>query len=98
MGPDSPLVRRGKRIASLMIREVRKNPGAPFIVAFIYLLLLASIYLALGNEGAANLLAEYAYYSLVIGVLLELVSVIRSRPSEEEADEEETTQQNCQEG
>jgi len=54
-----------------------ENWGAPFIIAFMILLMTAAIYLAIRNEAMANLLAEYAYYALVIGVILQLASYIK---------------------
>lgn len=53
-----------------------QNWGAPFIIVFMILLIIAAIYLAFGNEVVANKLAEYAYYNLTIGVLLQLVCFI----------------------
>ncbi len=67
---------------SQMLRSLRSSPGMPFILAFIILLVLAAIYLALGMENQANKLAEYAYYMLVVGVILELFIVIRSGDEE----------------
>ena len=57
---------------------LRENWGAPFVVAFMGLLISAAGYLALGNEAFANELAVYAYYCLVAGVVLQLASYIRS--------------------
>jgi len=54
-----------------------ENWGAPFIVSFMILLITAAVYLAIGNELLANLLAEYAYYALVIGVILQIVVYIK---------------------
>jgi len=59
------------------ITYLTQNWGAPFIIAFTTLLITAATYLALGNEATANKLAEYAYYSLVAGVLLQLACLIR---------------------
>ena len=55
----------------------KENWGAPFIIAFMILLIIAAGYLSAGNESFANELAIYAYYSLVVGVLLQLASFIR---------------------
>jgi len=59
------------------IDYLKRNLGAPFIIAFQILLVSAAIYLAVGAENIANQLAIYAYYSLVIGVFLQLASFIR---------------------
>lgn len=69
----------GQGYFSQMLKSLRDSPGAPFILAFIILLILAAIHLAVGMEDQANKLAEYAYYMLVIGVVLELFAVIRSK-------------------
>lgn len=54
-----------------------ETPGAIPVVHFIVFLITASIYLALGTEALANRLTELAYYSLVIGVSLEIYSVLK---------------------
>jgi len=63
-------IRRGK------IRDFR-DWGAPFIIAFIILLIVCAGFLALGNGALANEVAVYAYYSLVVGVVLQLATFIR---------------------
>ncbi|GEM_PF-5849317 len=57
--------------------EFKENPGRPFIIAFMILLIIAAIFLALGNEFLANKFAEYAYYNLVLGVVLQLIAIIK---------------------
>jgi len=54
-----------------------ENWGAPFIILFMLIMIVAATQLALGNEPLANILAEYAYYALVIGVILQLIAYIR---------------------
>jgi uncharacterized membrane protein YbhN (UPF0104 family) len=61
----------------------KENWGAPFIIAFMILLIIAAIYLSLGNEAYANEIAIYAYYALVIGVFLQLASYIKYAKKEE---------------
>jgi len=56
---------------------LKTNWGAPFIIAFQVLLVFAAGYLATGAEAVANELAVYAYYSLVAGVILQLVSYLK---------------------
>jgi hypothetical protein len=60
-------------------RYVRENWGFPFIVAFILLLLLAAIFLAISNYYTsittlvwAEAIASCAYIVLVVGVVLQL--------------------------
>ena len=51
----------------------RFNWGAPFIIVFMALLVAAAGFLSLGFEVLANDVAVYAYYFLVLGVILQLV-------------------------
>ena len=53
-----------------------ENWGSPFIVVFIALLISAATYLSINNEAIANYLAVYAYYFLVIGVVLQIASYV----------------------
>ena len=63
---------------SLRIKDyLKENWGAPFIIVFMILLTTAAVYLALGDEANANNIAVYAYYSLVIGVFLQLICFIK---------------------
>jgi uncharacterized membrane protein YbhN (UPF0104 family) len=62
----------------------KENWGTPFIIAFMILLIIAAIYLSIGNEAYANEIAIYAYYALVIGVFLQLASYIKYAKKEEE--------------
>jgi len=55
----------------------RVNWGAPFIIVFMILLLIAAGNLAYGFEDAANSLAIYAYYALVLGVVLQLICYLK---------------------
>ena len=56
----------------------KENPGAIPIILFMASLIGAAILLACGNERAANRIAELAYYYLVIGVVLQLVTTVKS--------------------
>lgn len=56
---------------------LKENWGAPFVLAFMALLTVAAWLLASGNEALANDVAVYAYYSLVIGVLLQLAAYVK---------------------
>lgn len=49
------------------------------ILGFIILLIMAAVFLAIGDEGSANLLAEYAYYLLVAGVVFALIDIVKNR-------------------
>jgi hypothetical protein len=52
---------------------VRENWGAPFMVGFMLLLMVVAVSLSIGVTEVANEMAVYAYYALVIGVVLQLV-------------------------
>ncbi len=56
------------------IGDIIEVAGKGLVLAFIVLLVIAATYLALGEESIANVLAEYAYYSLVASVILLIVS------------------------
>jgi hypothetical protein len=65
------------KIRRRWINYLTENWGAPFIVAFMILLTVSAGMLASGNEAVANEVAIYAYYSLVVGVVLQLAAFIR---------------------
>ncbi|MGQ9597770.1 MAG: hypothetical protein ACUVUS_10495 [Thermoproteota archaeon] len=58
-------------------RYFRENPGDPFIMGFQTLLVACAYLLVQGNSELANDVAVYAYYLLVIGIVLQLVMFIR---------------------
>jgi len=60
-------------------KYLKENPGAPFIIAFIAMLITCSILVAYKRISSANKLAIYAFYSLVIGVALQLIASIRHK-------------------
>jgi uncharacterized membrane protein len=68
------------------VASIAYEVGRGAAIAFMVLLVLAAVYLALGSEGRANILAEYAYYSLVAAVAAYLVAVA-SEPNEDEGKE-----------
>jgi len=57
-------------------RYFRDNPGASFVIGFQILLLVCAGLLILGNSVWAEGVAVAAYFSLVIGVGLQLFSLI----------------------
>jgi fumarate reductase subunit C len=65
----------------------RRNPETLFIVVFQVLLLVCVGLLISGNSFWAEGLAVVAYFSLVIGVVLQLISFLRHRESESEENE-----------
>ena len=68
-------------------RYFRENPGALFVVAFQILLFVCAGLLIGGNSFWADGLAVVAYFSLVIGVVLQLISFLRHGKQEEEGNE-----------
>jgi hypothetical protein len=56
---------------------VKENWGAPFILAFIALLVVAAVSLVVGSSSLADDVAVYAYFSLVVGVVLQLVCYLK---------------------
>lgn len=86
-----------KKTIKLKIKKKRldyfkENWGAPFIITFMILLITAAIYLSIGNESYANDIAVYAYYALVIGVLLQLASYIKyERKQQKEENDKPST-------
>jgi hypothetical protein len=57
----------------------KQNWGSPFIVAFILLLLTAAVLLSAGSANWAEEVALYAYYTLVAGVVLQIVCFVKYR-------------------
>jgi len=54
-----------------------ENWGAPAIICFMALLLVAALFLAGGMEELANATAVCAYYFLVAGVILQIICYIK---------------------
>jgi len=50
-----------------------ENWGAPFVLGFVFLLLVAVVLLIVGLQWTAEGVANYAYFVLVVGVVLQLV-------------------------
>ena len=65
-------------------KYIKENPGAPFIMGFITFLLSCVFLLSMGRTPQADKAAEYAYYLLVIGVILQFVSFINGGRAEQE--------------
>ena len=55
----------------------KENWGAIFIIFFQFLLVFSAVLLVQGYEYAANELAIYAFYSLVLGVVLQFASYLK---------------------
>ena len=68
------------RIRILMKRlrnYFRENWGAPAIICFMVLLLVAALFLAGGMEELADAIAVCAYYFLVAGVVLQIICYVK---------------------
>lgn len=56
---------------------MKENWGAPFVLGFISLLVVAAFCLLMGFAGLANDMAVYAYCVLIVGVVLQLVNFLK---------------------
>ena len=65
------------KILAKMKGYFRENWGAPFVIGFMVLLIVAAGSLAIGLGSLANEVAIYAYYALVAGVVLQLVCFLK---------------------
>jgi len=66
-----------KHIFKCLKGYLKDNWGAPFIVIFILLLIVAAIYVAIDLEPLAKNVAVYAYYSLVVAVALQYACFLK---------------------
>jgi hypothetical protein len=57
--------------------------GTAFVIIFIVLLLAAAVSFSYNDYNLANQLSEYAYFSILIGVILEAIS-LRGKPGDEQ--------------
>lgn len=60
-----------------LIVYFKSNPGTPFILAFMILLVSAGTLLAIGRQDDANNVANYAFYALVLGIAIQIGVVVR---------------------
>lgn len=56
---------------------MRENWGAPFIIAFMLLLAVAAASLSMRLVGFADEVAVYAYYALLVGIILQLACFLK---------------------
>jgi amino acid transporter len=63
---------------------VKENWGTPFIVGFMALLLVAAVSLSMGFSVFADDVAVYAYYALVVGVVLQFACFWKYRNKKDE--------------
>jgi hypothetical protein len=65
---------------------IKENWGSPFVVSFIFLLLSAAVLLSLNIFYWAEQIAVFAYYALVIGVTLQVISYLKYKKVGDEVD------------
>jgi hypothetical protein len=69
-----------KKIRIKLSRQrLRSDWGAYFIIGFIVILLIAVSFYINGSDQLAESIANYAYYALVIGVVLEILGYVIER-------------------
>ena len=73
-----------RRVPSKVKGYVKENWGAPFVVGFMALLMVAAVSLLMGLSVFADEVAVYAYYALVVGVVLQLASFLKFHEREGE--------------
>lgn len=61
----------------LILAYFKEKPSAPFIIGFMFLLIICTILLMLNLERTAEYLANIAYFSLVIGVGIEVYQFVK---------------------
>ena len=65
---------------------VKENWGSLFIVGFMLLLVSSAVSLSEGLSSLADGIAVYAFYALIVGVILQLVCFIKFREKVSEAE------------
>ena len=71
-----------KNLLGKLKKLTTENWGFPFVSAFIILLVVAAVLLATGSPDLANdadIIAIFAFFSLVIGAFLQIICFSRSR-------------------
>lgn len=56
---------------------VKENWGSPFIAGFMLLLVVTAVSSSAGLSSIADTVALYAYYALVVGVILQLACFLK---------------------
>ena len=65
------------KVAARVKVFVKEDWGVPFIVGFMVLLIVAAASLSMGLTVLADAIAMYAYFALVVGVVLQLVCFLK---------------------
>jgi hypothetical protein len=66
-----------RKVPSRVKVYIKENWGAPFIVGFMALLMVAAVSMLMDLVVLADEVAVYAYYALVVGVGLQLVCFLK---------------------
>jgi uncharacterized membrane protein len=74
-----------KQIQQQTKRSIKSNWGFPFIAAFLILLSTAAVFFAANLKWVAEIIAEGAYFALLIGVLFQLGNVLLEKNKKEGA-------------
>ena len=70
-----------------MLNYFKENSGTPFILAFMILIIAAAVLLVAGKPDEANATAVYAFYAIVLGIIIQVGVILRdgrkhTRPSD----------------
>jgi hypothetical protein len=77
---------RLREVSSFLVRVkrfLRENPSAVFVLGFQVLLVTCAVLLVLGMASLAEGVAVGAYFSLVAGVVVQLIDFLREPRSKE---------------
>ena len=55
---------------------IKANPGTPFTLAFMILLVSAGTLLAAGRPDDANNVAVYAFYAIILGIAIQIGVIV----------------------
>ena len=58
---------------------IKQNWGAPFVIGFMLLLVVAAALLAIGLSVPAEVVGAFAYFSLAAGAILQFACYLRSK-------------------
>jgi len=56
---------------------IKQNWGAPFVIGFMLLLVVAALFLAIGLTLPAEVIGALAYFSLVVGAILQFARFLK---------------------
>lgn len=73
-----------KKYLLKIVNYFRCNHNSLFIVGFQIFFLVSAVLLSVGNSFWAESVAIFAYFSLAIGIILQLISFIRNKEIEVE--------------